>query len=189
LAASLLVSSWCHAGPGGCVEVVTANPDVIHLSNLTASGSRCDAAAAPIVLPVMPATTDVDEGLATLVRHAASDHGVDPALVHALISVESGYRPRAVSPRGAMGLMQLMPATAHDYGVTDPFDARQNIQAGVRHLRNLLDQFGQDMRLALAAYNAGAAAVRRHGHRIPPYAETLAYVPRVMQLAARNAAR
>lgn len=157
---------------------------MIHLSNLTADRSQCGTAAPLLALRTWPAGADADQGLLTLVHRAARDHSVDPALVHAVISVESGYRLRAVSPRGAMGLMQLMPATARDYGVTDPFDARQNIQAGVLHLRRLLDQFGQDRRLALAAYNAGAAAVRRHGHRIPPFAETLAYVPRVLQLAA-----
>jgi soluble lytic murein transglycosylase-like protein len=83
--------------------------------------------------------------------------------------------------------MQLMPATARHYGVTDVFDAQQNVRAGARHLRDLLDQFGQDTALALAAYNAGAAAVARHGRNVPPYAETVAYVPRVLQhMAARK---
>jgi len=80
-----------------------------------------------------------------------------------------------------LGLMQLMPSTARDYGVTDAFDPRQNIDAGAQHLRRLLDRFGQDKALALAAYNAGADAVMRHHGRIPPYAETMAYVPRVLQ--------
>jgi soluble lytic murein transglycosylase-like protein len=88
-----------------------------------------------------------------------------------------------VSRKGALGLMQLMPATARRLGVRDPFDPAQNIQAGARYLRELLTQFRGDLALALAAYNAGEAAVMRAGYRVPPYAETLAYVPRVLRLA------
>ncbi|HZE91623.1 MAG TPA: lytic transglycosylase domain-containing protein [Rhizobacter sp.] len=126
-----------------------------------------------------------DGQLIEIVRQAASAQGIAPELLHAMIATESGYAARAVSPRGAQGLMQLMPATAQSYGVTDPFDARQNIHAGARHLRRLLDQFGQDTALALAAYNAGAATVVRHRYSIPPFAETVAYVPRVLQRFAQ----
>lgn len=122
-----------------------------------------------------------DKRLAEIVRTAASAHRVAPELLHAVIAAESGYTVRAVSPRGARGLMQLMPATAQDYGVTDIFDPQQNVNAGARHLRRLLDQFGQDTRLALAAYNAGAGAVVKHRNKVPPYSETAAYVPRVLQ--------
>lgn len=118
--------------------------------------------------------------LADIVSAAARGQALDPALLHAVIGVESGYAPRAVSPRGALGLMQLMPSTAKEYGVTDPFDPRQNIAAGARHLRMLLNQFSQNTSLALAAYNAGAAAVWRHRQQIPPFAETAAYVPKVL---------
>jgi soluble lytic murein transglycosylase-like protein len=118
--------------------------------------------------------------LATIVQAAARAERLDPALLHAVIGVESSYATRATSPRGALGLMQLMPATAKQYGVTDAFDPRQNVFAGARHLRVLLDQFNQNMTLALAAYNAGAAAVRRYGQAIPPFAETAAYVPKVL---------
>lgn len=123
-----------------------------------------------------------------IVQQAAVDHALDPELLHAVIAVESGYSTRAVSRRGALGLMQLMPATAREYGVTDPFDADQNIRAGALHLRRLLDQFNHDMRLALAAYNAGAGAVQRYGHSVPPFAETMAYVPRVLRLAGAQSA-
>jgi soluble lytic murein transglycosylase-like protein len=116
---------------------------------------------------------------AAAIHRAASAHGVDPKLVRAVIQVESAYRPRARSPRGAVGLMQLMPATARQYGVEDPYDPLANIDAGVRHLRSLLDRF--PLRLALAAYNAGEAAVARFGG-IPPFAETRAYVTRVLRL-------
>jgi soluble lytic murein transglycosylase-like protein len=125
--------------------------------------------------PTPAAPTGVDAA----VREAASRYGLDPALVHAVIKAESDYDPKCHSHAGAMGLMQLMPETCRDYGISDPYDATQNIMGGCRELREHLDQFGGDTELALAAYNAGPNAVRRHGG-IPPYRETQAYVPRVM---------
>jgi soluble lytic murein transglycosylase-like protein len=118
---------------------------------------------------------------AALIDDAAHAYGVDPALVHAVISVESGYNARALSKRGAAGLMQLMAPTAARYGVADVFDPSQNVRAGTQHLAELLVLFGNDMDLALAAYNAGVQAVERHGRKIPPYAETREYVPRVLR--------
>lgn len=115
-----------------------------------------------------------------IVDNAAESVQVDNALVHAVISAESGYNQNAVSPKGATGLMQLMPATARRYGVTNIYDPVQNIQAGARYLRDLLSMFNNDLRLAVAAYNAGENAVIRHGNRIPPYRETMNYVPKVM---------
>lgn len=112
------------------------------------------------------------------IDQAAARYGLDAELIHAVISVESGYNPRAVSPKGAMGLMQLMPATAALYGLGDPFDPLANIDAGTRHLRMLIRRF-KNIRLALAAYNAGAGAVIRYGHNVPPYQETRHYVIRV----------
>ncbi len=112
-----------------------------------------------------------------MVRDAASHYKVDPLLVHAVISVESNYNPHAVSPVGAQGLMQLMPGTARQLGVRNAFDAEENIRAGVKHLRDLQDQYKDD-RLALAAYNAGAGAVKKFGW-IPPYRETQDYVYKV----------
>lgn len=117
---------------------------------------------------------------APLVEQAASQNQLDAALIHAVIATESGYNPRALSNKGAGGLMQLMPDTARRYGVTDLFDPAQNIQAGTHYLKDLLRMFNQDIKLALAAYNAGENAVIRHGNRIPPYRETVAYVPKVM---------
>ncbi len=123
---------------------------------------------------------------AEIVADVSARHGVDPLLVHALIEAESAYRPTAVSPRGAAGLMQLMPATLARFGVADPYDPATNIDAGTRYLRILLDEFGT--RGALAAYNAGEAAVRRF-NGVPPYAETRRYVGHVLALidAHRNA--
>ncbi len=114
---------------------------------------------------------------ADLVDTAARRHGVDPDLVHAVIAVESGYRASARSRAGAQGLMQLMPGTQRDLGVSDAFDPRQNVDAGVAYLRRLTDEFG--IVLALAAYNAGPGAVRRY-NGIPPYEETRAYVRAVL---------
>lgn len=116
--------------------------------------------------------------IAAHVRSAAARHGVPESLVAAVISVESEFNPRAVSPRGALGLMQLMPGTAALLGVRNAFDPRENIEGGAKHLRDLLDRFS-DTHLALAAYNAGAQAVVRHGG-VPPYPETRAFVARVM---------
>jgi soluble lytic murein transglycosylase-like protein len=115
---------------------------------------------------------------------AARTHGLEPALLHAVISAESAYRPRAVSPKGAQGLMQVMPATAARYGVAGPAlgEPATNIATGTRYLADLLRMFSGDLRLALAAYNAGEHAVIRHGRRVPPYAETEAYVPRVLKV-------
>lgn len=107
-------------------------------------------------------------------------HGVDPMLVSALIQVESGYRPRARSPKGAMGLMQLMPATAREYKVRNPYEPKANIEAGIKHLKSLIDRLGVEM--ALAAYNAGEGAVRKF-NGIPPYRETRNYVSRILTLA------
>jgi hypothetical protein len=115
------------------------------------------------------------------IREAAERYGVEEGLIKAVIRVESGFNSRAVSPKGARGLMQLMPGTASMLGVRDSFDVRQNIDGGVRHLRGLIERFGADLKLALAAYNAGEQAVINHGG-IPPYRETRDYVTRIMGL-------
>jgi len=101
-------------------------------------------------------------------------------LLHAVISVESRYKPDAVSKKGASGLMQLMPGTARHYGVIDALDPVQNINGGAKYLRDMLFLFNGDMSLAVAAYNAGESAVVRHGNRIPPFRETMNYVPKVL---------
>lgn len=115
-----------------------------------------------------------------IIATLSETHGVDPMLVRALIQVESGYRPRARSSKGAMGLMQLMPATIREYRVRNPFEPRANIEGGIRHLKSLIDRFGVE--IALAAYNAGEGAVRRF-NGIPPYRETRNYVARILSLA------
>jgi hypothetical protein len=115
-----------------------------------------------------------------IISAVSEAHGVDPLLVRALIQVESNYKARARSHKGAMGLMQLMPATARVYKVRNPFDPRANIEAGIKHLKSLIDRFGVEH--GLAAYNAGAGAVTRF-KGIPPYRETRSYVSRILSLA------
>ena len=119
--------------------------------------------------------------LSPLIERAAQENQLLPALVHAVIRAESAYRSDAVSSKGAVGLMQLMPATAERYGVVDRRDPAQNLSGGSRYLRDLLQMFDGDLRLALAAYNAGEQAVIRHGNAIPPYAETQDYVRKVIR--------
>jgi soluble lytic murein transglycosylase-like protein len=114
------------------------------------------------------------------IQKVAKKYQIDPALVHAVILAESQYNPDAVSRRGASGLMQLMPDTAERYRVSDVFDPKQNIRAGVQYLRDLLKLFDNDLELTIAAYNAGEGAVIKSGWRIPPYPETVAYVPKVL---------
>jgi len=119
---------------------------------------------------------------APLVEAAARTYQVDASLLHAVIAAESGYNPAAVSNKGAVGLMQLMPETARRYGVENSFDPEQNIRGGTQYLSYLLQLFDNNLELAVAAYNAGENAVIRHGYSIPPYRETLGYVPNVLKL-------
>jgi soluble lytic murein transglycosylase-like protein len=132
-------------------------------------------------VPAFSAEAPGGRTLKAMAVAAATAAGVPPNLFVALVEAESGFNPTAVSPAGALGLSQLMPATARALGVTDPFDPQQNLAAGARYLKALLGQFGS-VPLALAAYNAGPAAVAFYGG-VPPYPETEAYVARVLSLA------
>jgi len=119
--------------------------------------------------------------LEALIASAAAEYGLEPELVKAVVHVESGFDPRAVSPAGAEGLMQIMPRTARDLGLRHPFDPRENLRAGARHLKRLMRAVDGDLSLTLAAYNAGLRAVQSRGG-IPPFPETQRYVRRVLNL-------
>ncbi|MFN2447870.1 MAG: lytic transglycosylase domain-containing protein, partial [Vicinamibacterales bacterium] len=137
-----------------------------------------DAAAVVAEVPRPEQTApEKSQPFAELISAVAAANEVDARLVHAIVDVESSYQPRARSPKGAKGLMQLMPATARQYSVRDPYDPRTNLEAGVRHLKDLLSRF--DVTLAVAAYNAGEGVVRKYGG-IPPFVETRAYVRQVL---------
>ena len=131
---------------------------------------------------VVPAVDRAD--LQAIADEHAGKHAISPALVRAVIQAESAWNTRAVSSKGALGLMQLMPATAEQLGVTDPFDPVQNIRGGVQYLRWLLDRYDGNAELALAAYNAGPGAVDRYGRQVPPFRETRAYVKKIVSVTA-----
>jgi hypothetical protein len=141
-------------------------------SDLSASGSVASAGA------LRGYTTGSSETDGYLLQ-SGKNNGVDPLLLYSVMHQESSFKSRAISPKGARGLMQLMPGTAMRFGVTNVFDPRQNIEGGARYLRFLLDRFDGDVNLALAGYNAGEGAVEKYGWRIPPYAETQEYVRRI----------
>ncbi len=154
---------------------------------LVLSDRKLDAGARTYVVPDAPgiratkpivAATYRDQ-FEPIVRESAARHALRPELVRAVIQVESGFNPRARSPRGAMGLMQLMPGTAREMGVVNAYDPSENIRGGTAYLRKLIDRYDGNEELALAAYNAGAEAVDRSGKKVPPYQETRDYVKRV----------
>lgn len=168
-------------------------PDLAAFNVPSRSGVRVTLVEAPrsawwngtrTVLGALAAPAMPDE-LSRLVRESSARHGLDAGLVSALMYVESRFRSDAVSPKGAVGLMQLMPATAAQYGVSsrrELLDPRTNVEVGVRHLRSLHDRYDGRVHLMLAAYNAGEGAVKRHGDRIPPYRETEDYVRQITSM-------
>ncbi|HSQ04016.1 MAG TPA: lytic transglycosylase domain-containing protein [Burkholderiales bacterium] len=169
------------------------NEGVTHFSNVQLDSRyklfKRDAASRPqlsypggnAAVEIRPSAIAQDKPYSKLIGEVARQEQMDAALLHAVITVESGYNPRALSPKGAAGLMQLMPETARRYAVSNIWDPVQNLRAGARYLRDLLAMFNDNLSLALAAYNAGEKAVLRAGNRIPPYAETRSYVPRVLE--------
>jgi len=187
LAAPLVVAALALASPAGAETFQFTAPDgTVHFTNSPTDpryirmGFRSGTEAGWLNLPVRASDLYVTE-----IRNAAARHGVPESLVSAVIRVESGFNARAVSPKGARGLMQLMPGTASLLGVRDAFDPRENIEGGVRHLRGLLERY--DLPIALAAYNAGEQAVANY-RGIPPYPETRNYVARILSLLGLGAA-
>jgi soluble lytic murein transglycosylase-like protein len=186
------VLAACSAAARADIYAFTDGAGTTHFSNIPDDARyqlivRSPAAAAPGALPV-----DARRAAKWLARsgqydaaigRAALAADVHPELLRAVIVVESGFNPRALSRRGAVGLMQLLPATAHRYGAFNAFDPEQNISAGARYLADLIARYGLDrLELVLAAYNAGENAVEKYGRRIPPYRETRAYVPNVLRM-------
>jgi soluble lytic murein transglycosylase-like protein len=161
--------------------------------NLVLSDRKLDASAATFAVADAPAvrvtrpvvSNTARDRFEPFVQEHAARHSLRPELVRAVIQVESGYNPRARSPKGAMGLMQLMPATASYLGVRDPYDPADNIRGGTAYLRELLDRYDGNEELALAAYNAGAGAVDRYGRKVPPYRETRDYVRKIGSATSR----
>jgi soluble lytic murein transglycosylase-like protein len=167
-----LAVTRAEAEPG--VYAGTQDDGTLHLTDRPPSRAYRLVSGEAGSLPPLRAVPFDDE-----VRRAAERRGLDPLLVHAVIRAESGYDPRAVSRKGAAGLMQLMPETARRYEVADRFDPAMNLDGGARYLKYLLGMFAGDLSLALAAYNAGENAVLRSGMRVPDYPETLIYIRRV----------
>jgi soluble lytic murein transglycosylase-like protein len=191
----LRAASWLLLGlllcrPGWAdIYVYTDADGAVSLSNMpTDDRYTVLVAAVPQAVPAAPVDRAREPAPASarkarydrVVEEVSRAYGLESALLHAVIAVESSYNPKAVSNKGAAGLMQLMPGTAKRYGVTDAFDPEQNVRGGANYLRDLLKLFDSDVSLALAAFNAGENAVMKHGNRIPPYRETLRYVPRVL---------
>lgn len=187
----MLIGAWAAAPVHADVYTFKGADGVIHLTNVPADPRY----AVMIREPSRPSRLDRDaaslvragrrNSYGVLVAKAAREHNLDEALLRAVIAVESGYNPRAVSRKGAVGLMQLMPDTAQRYGVTNLYDPVENVRGGARYLRDLMQKFNDDLPLTLAAYNSGEDAVVRYGNRIPPYLETRLYVTRVMDLYRR----
>jgi soluble lytic murein transglycosylase-like protein len=134
----------------------------------------------PLPEPLSPTTPFHD-----IIRAAADRYGVDADLIHCVIAIESNFNPKAISPKNARGLMQLMPQTAAQFGVRDIFNPRENVEAGTRYLKDMLARYNNDLTLALAAYNAGPERVEQFGRRVPPYAETIKYVQRISRSYAK----
>jgi soluble lytic murein transglycosylase-like protein len=189
---SSLIVLICLTGSGAARADIYAYTDaagVTHYSNVPVDPRYVRVIAEPSI-PAAAAPSNAQwqtraAAYSDLIDEAAHRAQVSPALLRAVIAVESAFDPLALSPKGAQGLMQLRPTTAKRYGVHRPFDPRENLRGGANYLRDLLKRYGNDLELALAAYNAGEDAVDRHGRTIPPFPETRAYVPAVLRFYRR----
>jgi soluble lytic murein transglycosylase-like protein len=187
--AALLPYGLAHSA-GGDIYWFTDENGVVHFSNvptdkryvpfITSDGSSAKKTASGAGARRSQAIVKMQYRLA--IEEIARTYALESALIHAVVAVESAYNPAAVSKKGAAGLMQLMPETAQRYGVADRFDPVQNLHGGARYLNDLLKMFNGNLSLTLAAYNAGENNVIKYGHQIPPFQETRAYVPKVLNL-------
>ncbi len=180
---------------GADIYQYTDQNGVLHFTNVNGGGKnqkrvrsepacRRETAAAPKALSASPArsrSTNVPGPYLDMINSACNRHGIDPSLVHAIVKVESDFNPYALSQKGAMGLMQLMPQTAVDMNIKNSFNPAENIDGGVKYLRYLIDRYEGNLSLALAAYNSGETAVKRWG-TIPPFKETQDYVKRILKI-------
>ncbi|MGA7658588.1 MAG: lytic transglycosylase domain-containing protein [Candidatus Sulfotelmatobacter sp.] len=171
---------WKPVPPASAASMRAARSAAAEVSQYIGRESN-QSANAKIVAANFRGTSVTSGDIDSAIEQAAARHNVDPNLVRAVVKVESNFNPNAVSRKGAMGLMQLMPSTARQLNVKNPFDPEQNVDAGVRHLKQLLESYGGDIKLTLAAYNAGAGAVARSSG-VPRYAETQNYVRRITNL-------
>ncbi len=171
---------WKPVPPANAAVMRAARSAAAEVSQYVGRESN-QSANAKIVAANFRGTLTTAADIDSAIEEAAARHNVDPNLVRAVVKVESNFNPNAVSRKGAMGLMQLMPSTARQLKVNNPFDPEQNVDAGVRHLKQLLESYGGDIKLTLAAYNAGAGAVARSSG-VPRYAETQNYVRRITNL-------
>jgi hypothetical protein len=160
-------------------RVITNIAPTSPVENLKINGST--PAPPPASAPVPPPSNSKDETYAPIIEKYANNYRIDPSLIRSIIAKESGFNPKAISPKGARGLMQLMPDTAKRLGVSNSFDPEQNIHGGIKHFRSLMDSFNEDIELSLAAYNAGENRVQRLG-RIPDIRETQDYVQSITKL-------
>jgi hypothetical protein len=161
-------------GRPGVTSTVPAGTSNVRLTSMSVGSSMAIGAS-------LRGFTTGNAQIDSYVAESAKRNGLDPLLVYSVMHQESSFKSRAISPKGARGLMQLMPGTAARFGVTNIFDPQQNIEGGSRYMKFLLDRFDGDLSLALAGYNAGEGAVEKYGWRIPPYAETQEYVRRISQ--------
>ncbi|HKW96091.1 MAG TPA: lytic transglycosylase domain-containing protein [Bryobacteraceae bacterium] len=178
ITSSAAVSLAASAKAPAVTLVVRAEPKTGRLVRRVVSSNYSAAAKSTATPPSSPTAKSAAPALQNLADQIAQRHNIDRDLVHSVIRVESNYNPLAVSSKGALGLMQLIPSTARRFGVSNSFDPGENLEGGIRYLKYLLDQYGGDHLLALAAYNAGEAAVARY-RGVPPFPETLGYVLQV----------
>jgi len=187
LAGMAVLWLWASAPASADIYSFTDDDGVIHLTNVPSDARyKVFLRSAPEVSeagrPISPALLARSAQYDSIIESASASTSIEPELLRAVIVVESGFDAKAVSPKGARGLMQLMPATARAFGARNASDPRQNVHAGARYLRALMDRYHDDLELVLAAYNAGEVAVERHNRQIPPFRETRDYVPRVLRI-------